>query len=44
MAWQSTVAVEVSSARARRELGFASRPVRESLADAVAWYRAEGML
>lgn len=32
------------SGRARRELGYASRPAGEAIADAVAWFRAQGML
>lgn len=31
-----------SSAKAVRELGYAPRPVREAIADAVAWFRAHG--
>ncbi len=31
-----------SSAKAARELGYAPRPVREAIADAVAWFRAHG--
>ena len=31
-------------AKARRELGYASRPYREGLADAIAWFRAHGRL
>ena len=34
----------VSSARAREELGFTSRPWRESIHDQVEWLRSEGML
>jgi dihydroflavonol-4-reductase len=34
----------VSSARAREELGFESRPWRESIRDQVEWFRAQGML
>jgi dihydroflavonol-4-reductase len=34
----------VSSKRAREELGFTSRPWRESIHDQVAWLRNEGML
>ena len=34
----------VSSARAREELGFTSRPWQESIRDHVEWFRAEGML
>ncbi len=33
-----------SSARARRALGYAPRPAAEALADAVAWFRANGYL
>jgi len=35
---------QVSSARAREELGFTSRPWRESIRDHVEWFRAEAML
>jgi dihydroflavonol-4-reductase len=31
-----------SSAKARAELGYAPRPAREAIADAVAWFRANG--
>jgi dihydroflavonol-4-reductase len=34
----------VSHAKAARELGFAPRPVRESLGDALAFYRSQGWL
>jgi dihydroflavonol-4-reductase len=34
----------VSSARARKELGFTSRPWRESIRDQVEWFRKVGML
>lgn len=34
----------VSSARARKELGFTSRPWQESIRDHVEWFRTEGML
>jgi dihydroflavonol-4-reductase len=34
----------VSSARAREELGFTSRPWQESIRDQVEWFREEGML
>ncbi len=34
----------VSSARAREELGFTSRPWQESIRDHVAWFRAQGTL
>lgn len=33
-----------SSARAERELGFSARPAREAVREAVAWYRARGVL
>ncbi len=33
-----------SSDKARRELGYAPRPAREALVDAVAWFRDHGML
>ena len=33
-----------SSAKAETELGYRARPVREAIADALAWFRAEGML
>ncbi|MCC6709872.1 MAG: NAD-dependent epimerase/dehydratase family protein [Gammaproteobacteria bacterium] len=32
------------SSRARRELRYASRPAGEAIADAVAWFRAQGMI
>ncbi len=35
---------QVSSARARSELGFATRPWRESIRDQVEWFRASGLL
>jgi dihydroflavonol-4-reductase len=35
---------QVSSARAREELGFTTRPWRESIRDQVEWFRTEGML
>ena len=34
----------VSHDKAKRELGYTIRPLRESLADAVAWYRERGWL
>jgi dihydroflavonol-4-reductase len=34
----------VSHEKARQELGFSPRPVRDSLADALAFYRQEGLL
>jgi dihydroflavonol-4-reductase len=34
----------VSSARAREELGFTSRPWQESIRDHVEWFRTQGML
>ena len=33
-----------TSAKAERELGYTHRPAREAIADAVAWYRANGFL
>ena len=33
-----------SSAKAMRELGYAPRPLRAAVEDAVAWFRANGML
>ena len=35
---------QVSSARARQELGFTSRPWQESIRDQVEWFRAEAIL
>ncbi len=35
---------QVSSARARQELGFNSRPWQESIRDHVEWFRAQGIL
>jgi len=35
---------QVSSARAREELGFRTRPWQESIRDHVEWFRVEGML
>jgi dihydroflavonol-4-reductase len=35
---------QVSSARARQELGFITRPWQESIRDQIEWFRAEGML
>lgn len=32
------------SSRARRELGYQSRPASEAIADAVAWFRAQGQI
>jgi dihydroflavonol-4-reductase len=33
-----------SSAKAEVELGYRARPAREAIVDAIAWFRAEGML
>lgn len=44
MAVQSTLRTRLSSERAARELGYASRPLDVSLADAVAFYRERGWL
>jgi dihydroflavonol-4-reductase len=30
--------------KARRELGYVSRPYREGIADAIAWFRTHGYL
>jgi dihydroflavonol-4-reductase len=35
---------QVSSKRARKELGFTSRPLSESIQDQVEWFRANGVL
>jgi len=35
---------QVSSARARGELGFTNRPWQDSIRDHIEWFRAEGML
>ncbi|HHY12147.1 MAG TPA: SDR family oxidoreductase [Firmicutes bacterium] len=34
----------ISSGKARRELGYTSRPVRESIGDTLAWFREHGLL
>ncbi|MBV2365898.1 NAD-dependent epimerase/dehydratase family protein [Streptomonospora nanhaiensis] len=34
----------ISSARAQRELGIVFRPIERTIADEVAWYRAQGVL
>lgn len=44
MALQSTLRVVVSSAKAEREIGYRSRPARESIRDSAAWYRERGAL
>ena len=31
-------------AKARRELGYAPRPYRDGLTDAIAWFRSHGAL
>jgi dihydroflavonol-4-reductase len=33
-----------SSAKAERELGFKARPAIDALVDAIAWFRARGMI
>jgi dihydroflavonol-4-reductase len=33
-----------SSQKARTELGYVARPYQQGLADALAWFRAEGYL
>jgi len=35
---------QISSVKARRELGYSTRPIKESIADAVAWFRENGKL
>ena len=35
---------QVSSARARQELGFTTRPWQDSICDQINWFRSEGML
>jgi dihydroflavonol-4-reductase len=42
MALQSTFRVRLSSKRAANELGYASRPLDESIRDAVGFYRDQG--
>ncbi|MBW2527183.1 MAG: NAD-dependent epimerase/dehydratase family protein [Deltaproteobacteria bacterium] len=44
MAWQSTLRVGLSSAKAERELGYSCRPPRESIHDGAAWFRARDLL
>jgi len=34
----------ISHAKAGRELGYAPRPIRETVADTIQWFRAAGML
>ena len=33
-----------TDAKARRDLGYSSRPYREGIADAISWFRAAGFL
>jgi dihydroflavonol-4-reductase len=33
-----------SDAKARRDLGYASRPYREGIVDAISWFREAGYL
>jgi dihydroflavonol-4-reductase len=33
-----------SSERAKAELGYTARPWREAVADAIGWFRQEGMI
>ncbi|MDP3278911.1 MAG: NAD-dependent epimerase/dehydratase family protein [Deltaproteobacteria bacterium] len=44
MAMQSVLRVEISSEKAKRVLGYKTRPARESIADMAQWYRAQGWL
>ena len=41
--WRATIC-SLTISKARRELGYASRPYVEGLADAIAWFRAHGHL
>ena len=51
-AWEPMVTVDAlrmakkkmyfTSAKAERELGYTSRPAREAIAEAVAWFRSNG--
>ncbi len=34
----------ISSEKARRELGFSTRPIRESIADAILWFKENGYI
>jgi dihydroflavonol-4-reductase len=34
----------ISSEKARRELGFSTRPIRESIADAILWFKEKGYI
>ena len=38
------VGTEFSTEKARRELGFESRPLRDTLADTMEWFTRAGML
>ncbi|MBW2458614.1 MAG: NAD-dependent epimerase/dehydratase family protein [Deltaproteobacteria bacterium] len=44
MALQSTLRVGMSSAKAERELGYVSRPSRQSIRDGAEWFRSQGRL
>jgi hypothetical protein len=44
MALQGTFRVQLSSEKAERRLGYRSRPLRESIRDAAAWFRSRGVL
>ena len=37
-----TLGVRVDPRRAREDLGYTTRPIRETLADLADWYRANG--
>lgn len=44
MAFQGSLHYTISNEKARRELGYTTRPHQQSFADMVAWYRGEGLI
>jgi dihydroflavonol-4-reductase len=42
--WGYETAFQFSSAKAQRELGYAYGPLQPAIADAIAWFRAHGLL
>jgi len=42
--WGYTTTFQFSSAKAEAELGYSHGPLRPAIADAIAWFRARGML
>lgn len=44
MAWQSTLRVGMSSAKAERELGYSCRSAQQSIRDGAEWFRSQGCL